>query len=274
VEQPASVIIPAHNEAASLPRLLERLGGAPDLEVHVVCNGCTDGTADVARGFSVVVHETPEPSKTAALRLGFEHATPGPVVLVDADVLLDAEGIRRLVSALRDDVRLAGPVRRLDSARSTWPVRAYFRLWEALPGVASSLAGRGVQALSPAAVERVRAIPDVVADDLWVHRQFTAAERRIVPEVTVTVVTPRTVRDLVRRRVRVDRGVAGVEELLGSDPSLRTSRSELVRTAMHPRRVLGLPVFVAVRLLSRREARRLTGSDAWIRDDSSRRPNG
>ena len=49
-----SVVIPAHNEAKVIGRCLSGLleGMAPgELEVIVVCNGCTDGSEDVARQF-------------------------------------------------------------------------------------------------------------------------------------------------------------------------------------------------------------------------------
>ena len=53
-----SVIIPAHNEERVISRLLEALtlGHTPgELEIIVVCNGCSDDTAGVARGFGAPV---------------------------------------------------------------------------------------------------------------------------------------------------------------------------------------------------------------------------
>ena len=70
-----SVIIPAHNEEVVITRCLQALlEDAPidAMEVFVVCNGCTDRTAELARaqGYPVQVIEIPEASKVAALNAG------------------------------------------------------------------------------------------------------------------------------------------------------------------------------------------------------------
>jgi cellulose synthase/poly-beta-1,6-N-acetylglucosamine synthase-like glycosyltransferase len=52
-----AVIIPAHNEAGVIERTLGRLAplaGDRQVEVIVACNGCTDDTAELARGFKGV----------------------------------------------------------------------------------------------------------------------------------------------------------------------------------------------------------------------------
>jgi hypothetical protein len=70
----ASVVIPAHNEAATIGRNLRALrqGTGTDLDVVVVCNGCTDRTADEARAADpgARVIEIPQPSKVEAVRVG------------------------------------------------------------------------------------------------------------------------------------------------------------------------------------------------------------
>ena len=99
-----SVIIPAHNEAASLPRLLSALvsDGLPEqIEVIVVCNGCTDDTADRARSFpGVQVFEIAEASKRAALAEGDRRAGHPARAYVDADVVLEQRSLVRLIAAL------------------------------------------------------------------------------------------------------------------------------------------------------------------------------
>src|SRR5882762_3548358 len=85
-----SLVIPAHNEASVVGRLLSRLlaGAAPgEFEIWVVANGCTDDTADIAGSFAdVKVLITPQPNKHAAMRLADEHADGFPRLYVDADV--------------------------------------------------------------------------------------------------------------------------------------------------------------------------------------------
>ncbi len=160
----ASVIIPAHNEELVIGRLLRGLiGDQPGrLEIIVVCNGCTDGTAAVAaaHGPGVQVIELAEPSKRAALVLGDAEATVFPRLFVDADVELSAESVDRLVSALSNDgVLAAAPERTIPRDGVSPLVRWYYDVWEQLPQVRGGLFGRGVIALSEAGNERVRRLP-------------------------------------------------------------------------------------------------------------------
>ncbi len=75
-----SVIIPAHDEGSVIARTLEAMtnGAAPgELDVIVVCNGCTDDTAAVARRFGppVRVIETDIAGKSHALNLGDQNGS-------------------------------------------------------------------------------------------------------------------------------------------------------------------------------------------------------
>ena len=66
-------------------------GFAPgELDVVVVCNGCTDQTAELARscGYQVRVVELASASKPAALRIGDAAALAFPRLYLDADVIL------------------------------------------------------------------------------------------------------------------------------------------------------------------------------------------
>ena len=99
-----SVVIAAHNEEDVLGRCLDALlqdARPRELEIAVVCNGCTDRTADVARGYGdgVRVIETPVASKTAALNLGDARVSGFPRFYVDADVVLPIASIRRIAAS-------------------------------------------------------------------------------------------------------------------------------------------------------------------------------
>jgi glycosyltransferase involved in cell wall biosynthesis len=272
-----SVVVPAHDEenviAANLAALTA--GAAPgELDVVVVCNGCTDRTAELARSVpGVRVAELAEPGKPGAMRHGDAMTDVFPRLYLDADVRLDTESARRLAAAVSEPGLLAaGPARRFDLSRSAWSVRAYYRLWEALPEVSTGLFGRGVIAISEPGYARLRSVPDARSDDLAVHLAFAAGERRIVPEAAADIRPPRTRADLFRRRVRA---LQGSRELQGSGSATAragTSVGDLVALVRRrPGLAVAAPVFLAYGIAARLKVRygRFDRS-TWLRDESSR----
>ena len=205
---PISVVIAAHDEEPVLGRCLDALLDAarPDeIEIVVVCNGCTDRTAEVARGYGerVEVIETPRPSKTAALNLGDARATGYPRFYVDADVTLPLASVRRIADRLGEGNALAAsPVMELDLRESSGAVRAYYRIWRRLPYVREGMIGVGVYALSEEGRGRFAAFPDVIADDGYVRMLFGTDERARVDDAPVRVYTPGRLADLVRIKTR------------------------------------------------------------------------
>jgi glycosyltransferase involved in cell wall biosynthesis len=105
------VVIPALNEEAALPLVLEELAAhVPDLDVLVVDDGSTDETARVARAGGARVVSLPfNMGVGTALRTGFRFAARNGyqrVVQTDADGQHDAREIRTLVAALDDGADL------------------------------------------------------------------------------------------------------------------------------------------------------------------------
>jgi glycosyltransferase involved in cell wall biosynthesis len=101
--RPVWVVIPAHDEAASIGRIVAgaRLHAA---RVWVVADGCTDATAAVARKAGADVLRLPRRSgKAAALREAWRELSGLPdwesVVLMDGDGQHDPEQIPRLMEA-------------------------------------------------------------------------------------------------------------------------------------------------------------------------------
>jgi glycosyltransferase involved in cell wall biosynthesis len=280
-----SVIVPAHDEAAVVGRLLTALtttakGDSADscaLDIVVVANGCTDETAAVAAAVpGVRVVETPGAGKAFALRLGDEVAEGFPRVYVDADVEISRTGILALAASLAEPgVYVVAPRRILERTGVPLLVRWYYDVWERLPGVREGVFGRGVIALSAEGHARVRALPDVMADDLAISSAFRPSERRIVDDAVSVVRPPRTWTDLLRRRVRA---ATSTHQLYSSVEDLptdsRTTHTDLLRlAAQDPRLAFKLPVFLAVGALARARARRaVTTGDytTWLRDESSR----
>jgi glycosyltransferase involved in cell wall biosynthesis len=276
-----SIIIPAHNEATVIGRLLVQLVSREnpgEFDVIVVANGCSDETAAVAEAFGsgVRVLSIPVASKHAALIAGDEAAKDFPRIYLDADVELGGGDVRALAQALEAPGALAAaPRRELAMAGRPWLVRWYYDVWTRLPEVRQGLFGRGVIGVSELGHQRIAELPPVLADDLAASLAFAPAERIIVSAASVVVHPPRTFGDLMRRRVRAAVSVAQIENTQsGQDGAGRTSMSDLMAIAqenagMPPRVMLFLAIAVLARLRARRAVRRGDFS-TWLRDESSR----
>jgi glycosyltransferase involved in cell wall biosynthesis len=210
-----SIVIAAHNEEAVLGACLDALdAGGTDcsLEIIVVANGCVDGTASVARSHAgVIVLELEQGSKPTALNAGDAAARSFPRIYLDADIVVPAGGVGALIEALdTSGVLAAAPDRVLNTAGRPWLVRAYFAISERLPVYRDALLGRGMIALSAEGRARFGTFPLMVADDLFLDSLFGSGEKAHVSAFAITIESPLTTRDLVRRLVRVRRGNAAM----------------------------------------------------------------
>lgn len=228
-----SVVIPAHNEAAVIERCLGALLAgfeADEVDVVVVCNGCTDDTAARARrsGTAVRVVELERGHKPTALRAGDRLATAMPRLYLDADVILPSAAARRVLERLASgDVAAARPRLAYDSRRSSAPVRSYFRARSRVPAVLNALWGAGVYGVSAEGRARFDEFPDVVADDLWIDHMFARDEIEIVDCEPVVVTVPRRSSDLLRILRRANRGKDRHATPGGNARTRRTTRATL-----------------------------------------------
>jgi hypothetical protein len=277
----ASIVIPAHNEERTIGRLMAALQNSdrPEVqfEVIVVCNGCIDETPEVVRRElpTATVLETDIPSKKNALKMGDEIATVFPRLFVDADVEISADDILKLLKPLQSGAaRASAPERVLPRKGVSRWVRWYYDVWEALPQVRNGLFGRGVVALNEAGSARVRLLPEVMSDDLAMSEAFSAEERTIVVGSHVIIRPPKTMRDLIRRRIRVATGNAEADHVGLRGASARTSPKALLELAYRqPSLIPRIPLFVGLAVVARVQARRAVSKGdftTWRRDESSR----
>ena len=274
-----SVVIPAHNESAGIRRCLNALftGVTPgELDVIVVCYGSTDDTAPLARssGHPVRVIELKVASKSAALRAGDEVARALPRIYLDADVVLHGSAARVILERLRAGAVAARPPIRYATSASSAPVRSYYRARSQMPALLGSLWGAGVYGLSKAGRSRFDAFPDVVADDLWVDRQFAPGEIEIVDCKPVEVDVPRRVRDLLSVLRRTYRGKAENASVDPHDRARETTLSTLQQLrrvgAAGPRAALDAATYAAFAVGARLMLAIPRAGPGWERDDSSR----
>ena len=101
-----SVVVPAYNERECIADTLgSLLTGDHPIEIVVVDDGSTDGTADIAaavRGPRVRVIRQPKAGKAAALNTGIVHARHELIVMMDGDTVFEPDTVRRLVQPFAD----------------------------------------------------------------------------------------------------------------------------------------------------------------------------
>jgi len=96
-----SVIVPAHNEENYLGVTLDALRRQDHgwFEVIVIANGCTDATAEVARGRCHRLIVLSEKGLGPARNLGARMARGELMMFLDADTILQSGALRRIAQA-------------------------------------------------------------------------------------------------------------------------------------------------------------------------------
>ena len=271
-----SIVIPAWNEADAIGRTLVGLFAGLDvseIDVVVACNGCTDGTADIARSTNlpVVVLDLGHVGKVGAINAGERQTDRLPRIYLDADTGLSGISATAVLRALGEGAVAARPPVHFVTDRSSWPVRSFYKTKQRLPGVAGDLCGAGVYGLSADARARFAEFPEVRGDDLFAARVVRPEEVAIVDTEPVRVFVPRTARAQIRVLARTYRGN---RELSVDFPDLAhpTTSSTVGQlwSQLRSGHVIDVVVYcafvVAGRLASMRPQR------SWARDDSSRTP--
>jgi len=105
-----SFLIPAHNEAATILEVLERIVALDlDVEIIVVDDGSADDTAAIAEAFAathpdVVLLRQPHRGKGSAVRLAATRITKDIAVIQDADMEYDPADVVRLIAPIERGV--------------------------------------------------------------------------------------------------------------------------------------------------------------------------
>ena len=277
-----SIIIPAHDEAITLPACLQSVlkqDYAGVMRVIVVDNGSSDGTAEAARGWAaqfaaagheLIVLELARGNKCAALNVGDSHAVGDCRVYVDADTEISPNCVSLVVAALTNGngVGLCSPQIRLAPARS-WTTRRYGRVWSRLPWVCNDVIGAGFYAVSAASRQRWGEFPDILSEDTFAQAQFRREERLVLPDATFLVRLPEGFIDLIKVRTRWLSGNRQLARVVRGQwgraafPFRARIRFLLTRPALWP----DLPIYVLINLcaLWRVRRREALGTVIWER---------
>ena len=273
------MIIPAHNEEAVIGRTLTRLRPLlddPDVDVLVVCNGCADGTAAVARLFpGATVLEIEAASKPAAMNAGDRATDRWPRLYLDADIEVDPSAVYAVFRELEQpgEIVAARPEAAFDTSDASWPVRAYYRARTRLPEDGVRLWGAGGYAASRLGHERFAAFPEVTADDSYFDALFADHEKTVVATAPMRIRTPQTSSALLAILTRHRRGHVELSTApSGSGQRLRA----IAGTVRGPRSAVDAACYAAFAIVAHLRSRSVVGSGTsrWEKDASTRATAG
>ncbi|MBP2321588.1 cellulose synthase/poly-beta-1,6-N-acetylglucosamine synthase-like glycosyltransferase/peptidoglycan/xylan/chitin deacetylase (PgdA/CDA1 family) [Kibdelosporangium banguiense] len=217
---PVSVIVPAYNEAANIAATVRSLLAnthTADVEVIVVDDGSTDGTANIVRALNlpaVRVIRQANAGKSAALNVGIAHAAHDVLILVDGDTVFEPDTIGHLVQPLADSTvgavsgntkvanrrSLLGRWQHLEYCAGSNLDRQILNALQCIPTVPGA-----VGAFRRAALADVGGISsDTIAEDTDLTIAITRAGWRVTytPAARAWTEVPATLRSLYRQRYR------------------------------------------------------------------------
>ncbi|HET8654106.1 MAG TPA: glycosyltransferase family 2 protein [Longimicrobiaceae bacterium] len=235
-EPPAiSVVLAVRDGASYLGRRVENLLAqeypADRLEVLVVCNGCTDGTEEIATGLSQsdprvkVLVSAAEQGKAGALNAGVARASGEFVVFADVRQSFSPGTLRALLEPFGDAevgavsgrlVIQRGEAAAVEGVRLYWGMETALRLAESRTGSVVGATG-AIYAIRRECFESIPA--RTILDDVWLPMRIAMAGRRVVLEPTA-VAEDRSAEDARREYLRKRRTMVGNLQLVRMMPAL------------------------------------------------------
>ncbi|MDN0199895.1 bifunctional polysaccharide deacetylase/glycosyltransferase family 2 protein [Streptomyces sp. S.PNR 29] len=218
VTRPVSVVIPAYNERLCIAKTLRSLAASDHpVEIIVVDDGSTDGTADIAESLAlghVTVIRRPNGGKPSALNTGILRASHDIIVMLDADTVFAPSTVRRLVQPFADPVvgavagnakvgncrRLLGRWQHIEYVMGFNLDRRMYDLLRCLPTIPGAVGAFRATALRDAGMMS----GDTLAEDTDITMALHRAEWEIryVEDALAWTEAPATLRELWRQRYR------------------------------------------------------------------------
>ncbi len=274
----ASVIVPAHNEASVIRRCLDSLIGQSGLDTLIVaCNGCTDNTAEIVRNEypQAICLDIATPSKVNALNEAEKWVTTWPVFYIDADTRLSTNTIQTMTQALESDntLLLAAPEPVIDTSRSSWLVRQYYRIWLQLPYIRDGVVATCSYVITQAGRERFTEFPAVINDDGFVRCQFERQERGNIAGAQIFITAPQDLNSLIKIKTRARLGNMQLAAAKLCTQAEKKPYSSIMLDKLFSRELVSVLVYLSIATFIRWRAGKQyhhLHTYTWEKDQSSR----
>ena len=210
----ATVIVPAHNEASVIEDCLNSIINQQGIDhIIVPCNGCTDNTVEIVETKypSIVCLDIEKPSKTNALNVAEEKAKElgisYPIFYIDADTQLSENAIQHITNAMSNgSTLLSAPTPIIDTSKSSWLVKTYYRVWINLPYIKEGVIATCSFIVSEEGRKRFDKFADVIGDDGFIRCHFKNKEISNIEGAEIYIRAPKDIFSLIKIKTRARLG--------------------------------------------------------------------
>lgn len=278
-----SIIIPAYNEEALIVKTLSQLlddNNLNTIELIVICNACKDNTYTKTLSFieknslllqqkniDFLVFEADKASKTNALNIGINNSQSSIKVLMDADIQISGKDLNTLVAELKENqLKAISPRIKFSFDTSHFLVRQYYRVAR-LSFYNTNKRLSNVIALSESGIKQISPLPEVIADDEYIRRQFLPAEVAVSRRCTLIFTCAKDLSNLLQVLTRVERGNVQLKNL-----DIRIPATNAQKGYNKPP-LLCFPTFMLIKIFVKMRAKIqfMQGKiKQWERDESNR----
>lgn len=272
-----SVIVPAHNEATVIRACLDSLLKQTGVDrIIVACNGCTDTTVTIVQQEypQVVCLDIATPSKVNALNEAEKHVLSWPVFYIDADTKLSDGAIEKITKVMaQGKLLLAAPEPVIDTSRSSWLVKQYYKVWLSLPYIREGVVATCSFVISAQGRNRFINFPNVINDDGFVRCQFSAEERGNVSGTQVFITAPKNIKSLIKIKTRARLGNMQLATANLCTQTQAKPYSQIMRSKLFSKDFFSVSIYLAIATLIRLRAQQQLkhlSNYRWETDHTSR----
>ena len=278
----ATVIVPAHNEASVIQDCLDSIVNQAGVDhILVPCNGCTDNTVEIVKKNypQVVCLDIEKPSKTNALNIAEEKAkelgVSYPIFYIDADTRLSKNCITTITQAMQDndELLLTAPTPIIDTDKSSWLVKTYYKVWTHLPYIKEGVIATCSFIVSEKGRQRFDKFADVIGDDGFIRCHFKNREIANIEGTEIYITAPRDIYSLIKIKTRARLG--NMELIARKKCPIQEAKhyGNVMKSRLFSPEFLPTGIYILIALIIRMRANlqfKKLDSYQWEKDISSR----